>query len=134
MPTENTCTVHAQQTSPLKHAKSHYSLRPSTPTQNRSRAGTPTPRPSTPTVSSPLAAAGNGGNGVAVGNGNGVGGGGALLGEERTFTFDHCLWSVNEEDETYAGQEKLYDVLGQEFLQHSLEGYNCCIFACKSLS
>lgn len=142
MPTENTCTVHPQQTSPLKHAKSHYSLRASTPTQSRSRAGTPTPRPSTPTISSPLATAGGSGNGsngitngLATGTGNGAGmgsGGGVLLGEDRTFTFDHCLWSVNEEDERYAGQERLYDVLGEEFLQHSLEGYNCCIFACKS--
>ena len=62
----------------------------------------------------------------------GTGAGGVTLGEERTFTFDHCLWSVRGEDENYAGQDRLYEVLGEEFLQHSLEGYNCCIFACIS--
>jgi hypothetical protein len=40
------------------------------------------------------------------------------------------LWSVDSADEGFAGQEKLYEVLGEEFLRHSLEGYNCCIFAC----
>jgi len=40
------------------------------------------------------------------------------------------LWSVDPEDEGFAGQERLYEVLGEEFLKHSLEGYNCCIFAC----
>jgi len=69
----------------------------------------------------------------AAGNGGtGAGQGGVTLGEERTFTFDHCLWSVRGEDENYAGQDRLYEVLGEEFLQHSLEGYNCCIFACIS--
>jgi hypothetical protein len=52
----------------------------------------------------------------------------------RTFTFDHCLWSVDKTAEMFAGQERLYSVLGEEFLQHSLEGYNCCIFACPSES
>jgi hypothetical protein len=41
------------------------------------------------------------------------------------------LWSVDSADEGFAGQEKLYEVLGEEFLRHSLEGYNCCIFACS---
>jgi hypothetical protein len=50
--------------------------------------------------------------------------------EGRTFTFDHCLWSVDKTGGVFAGQERLYSVLGEEFLQHSLEGYNCCIFAC----
>ena len=52
------------------------------------------------------------------------------LDEVKSFTFDHCLWSVDDTDEMYAGQEKLYQVVGEEFLKHSLEGYNCCIFAC----
>ena len=52
--------------------------------------------------------------------------------EGRTFTFDHCLWSVGQMGGIFAGQERLYTVLGEEFLQHSLEGYNCCIFACLS--
>jgi hypothetical protein len=108
MPSEHTCTVAPPQTSPLKHAKSHYSLRASTPTssptKSRSRAATPVGgRPSS-----------------ACGFDDG----------SKSFTFDHCLWSVDSSDEGFAGQEKLYEVLGEEFLKHSLEGYNCCIFAC----
>jgi len=108
MPSEHNCTV-TPPVFPLRHAKSHYSIKASTPTTSpakaRSRAGTPVlGRPS-------------------------------FAGEEdKTFTFDHCLWSVDSNDENYAGQEKLYEVLGEEFLKHSLEGYNCCIFACYTHS
>jgi hypothetical protein len=115
MPSDHTCTVTPPNHSPLKHAKSHYSLggtRASTPTGspsksgNRSRAGTP------------------------VGGRPSSAGGGAEENGGKAFTFDHCLWSVDSADEGFAGQEKLYEVLGEEFLRHSLEGYNCCIFAC----
>jgi hypothetical protein len=61
-----------------------------------------------------------------------VGRPGSAAGDEKTFTFDHCLWSVDDKDGDYAGQERLYEVLGEEFLRHSLEGYNCCIFACNT--
>jgi hypothetical protein len=112
MPSEHTCTVTPPGTSPLKHAKSHYSLQatrastPTSPIKARSRAGTPVGgRPSSA-----------GGDWDAA----------------KMFTFDHCLWSVDSADEGFAGQEKLYEVLGEEFLNHSLEGYNCCIFACST--
>ena len=112
MPTEHTCTVIPPPLSPLKHAKSHYSLNTTrsptptaSPTKSRSRAGTP--------VGNRLSSAG-GDDG------------------SKTFTFDHCLWSVDENDQAFAGQERLYEVLGEEFLRHSLEGYNCCIFACST--
>jgi hypothetical protein len=115
MPTDHTCTVNPPSASPLKHAKSYYSFsttRASTPTgspmKSRSRAGTPVDGRS----SSP----------------------GLLEETGRTFAFDHCLWSVDPADEGFAGQEKLYEVLGEEFLKHSLEGYNCCIFACNRLN
>ena len=114
MPTDHTCTVIPPPISPLKHSKSHYSL------SNTPRASTPTGSPSkarsragTPAGGRPSSAAG-------------------LHDESKTFTFDHCLWSVNPEDEEFAGQERLYEVLGEEFLKHSLEGYNCCIFACPT--
>ena len=114
MPTDHTCTVTPPPPSPLKHAKSHYSLsntpRASTPTgspsKSRSRAGIPV-------SGRPSSAAG-------------------FHDESKTFAFDHCLWSVDPQDEGFAGQEKLYEVLGEEFLKHSLEGYNCCIFACPT--
>jgi hypothetical protein len=114
MPSEHTCTVSPPALSPLKHAKSAYSLNngrsstpvPGSPNKSRSRAGTPVGgRPSS-----------SGGDNDAA----------------KTFTFDHCLWSVEQSDPHFAGQEKLYEVLGEEFLRHSLEGYNCCIFACSS--
>jgi len=120
MPTENTCTVRPPPT--IRTAKSQYSLRASTPTssptKSKSRAGTPVAsgRPGTPGPS-------GGGRSASPLPGNEAG--------DKTFTFDHCLWSVDSDGETiFAGQERLYTVLGDEFLRHSLEGYNCCIFAC----
>lgn len=104
MPSEHTCTV-VPPVFPLRHAKSHYSIKSSTPTTSPSKARS---RAGTPVLGRPSSAGDEG----------------------KTFTFDHCLWSVDSNDDTYAGQEKLYEVLGDEFLKHSLEGYNCCIFAC----
>ncbi|KAG5436958.1 hypothetical protein PCANB_001368 [Pneumocystis canis] len=49
--------------------------------------------------------------------------------EFRTFSFDKCLWSVNKTDQHFSGQDALYNYLGKEFVFHSLEGYNTCIFA-----
>jgi hypothetical protein len=105
MPSEYTCTV-IPPMFPLRHAKSHYSMKASTPTSSPSKARS---RAGTPILGRPSSAAGE---------------------EGKTFTFDHCLWSVDSNEENYAGQERLYEVLGDEFLKHSLEGYNCCIFAC----
>ncbi|ORY85511.1 P-loop containing nucleoside triphosphate hydrolase protein [Protomyces lactucae-debilis] len=51
------------------------------------------------------------------------------LEEQKTFTFDHSLWSVDEADPHFAPQAALHDRLGREFVQHALEGYNCCILA-----
>ena len=49
--------------------------------------------------------------------------------EEKNFTFDNSFWSHNTEDEHYAHQEDIYNVLGEEFLDHNFEGYHTCIFA-----
>ncbi|KAI4163445.1 MAG: hypothetical protein LQ342_002952 [Letrouitia transgressa] len=49
--------------------------------------------------------------------------------EEKSFTFDNSFWSYNTEDEHYAHQEDIYNVLGEEFLDHNFEGYHTCIFA-----
>jgi hypothetical protein len=49
--------------------------------------------------------------------------------EEKSFTFDRSFWSHNESDEQYAGQEDVYNCLGEEFLDHNFEGYHTCIFA-----
>ncbi len=113
MPTDHTCTVTPPPISPLKHSKSHYSLSNS-------------PRASTPTPGSPSKSRSRGGTPVGGRPSSAAG----FHEDGRKFTFDHCLWSVDPEDEGFAGQERLYEVLGEEFLKHSLEGYNCCIFAC----
>ena len=49
--------------------------------------------------------------------------------EEKNFTFDNSFWSHNIEDEHYAHQEDIYNILGEEFLDHNFEGYHTCIFA-----
>ena len=51
----------------------------------------------------------------------------------KSFTFDKSYWSFDKNDPTYATQATLYNDLGVELLNHAFEGYNTCIFACKSL-
>lgn len=46
--------------------------------------------------------------------------------------IDKSYWSAGPKDEPgYASQHTLYDDLGVELLDHSFEGFNTCIFACK---
>jgi hypothetical protein len=48
----------------------------------------------------------------------------------KLFTFDKSYWSACLKDEPgYASQQTLYDDLGSELLDHSFQGFNCCIFA-----
>ncbi|ODV98276.1 hypothetical protein PACTADRAFT_48065 [Pachysolen tannophilus NRRL Y-2460] len=48
----------------------------------------------------------------------------------KKFYFDNCLWSFNENGyNEYADQDSVYNCCGKEFLNHTLEGYNTCIFA-----
>lgn len=49
--------------------------------------------------------------------------------EDKSFIFDNSFWSHDENDEHYAGQEDVYNCLGEEFLDHNFEGYHTCIFA-----
>ncbi|KAI8992598.1 hypothetical protein BDB01DRAFT_832888 [Pilobolus umbonatus] len=49
--------------------------------------------------------------------------------EPKAFTFDQSYWSFDKEDPDYADQEKVYNDLGRELLDHAFSGYNCCIFA-----
>ncbi|KAL5269141.1 hypothetical protein ACHWQZ_G002835 [Mnemiopsis leidyi] len=48
---------------------------------------------------------------------------------KKTFTFDHSYWSTNSKDEHFATQKMVYNDIGKEFLHHSFDGYNTCIFA-----
>lgn len=47
----------------------------------------------------------------------------------NTFTFDFSHDSFDPSSDNFAKQEKVYDDLGKEMLEHSFEGYNVCIFA-----
>lgn len=49
--------------------------------------------------------------------------------EDKKFIFDNSFWSHDVNDEHYADQEDIYNVLGEEFLDHNFEGYHTCIFA-----
>lgn len=52
----------------------------------------------------------------------------------KTFTFDKSYWSAGPRDDpAYASQQTLYDDLGKELLEHSFQGFNCCIFGWYSL-
>ncbi|KAI7852557.1 hypothetical protein BDC45DRAFT_443497 [Circinella umbellata] len=47
----------------------------------------------------------------------------------KAFTFDKSYWSADKEDPSYADQEKVFNDLGADLLDHAFDGYNCCIFA-----
>ncbi|KAI7822880.1 hypothetical protein BC939DRAFT_452877 [Gamsiella multidivaricata] len=50
-------------------------------------------------------------------------------GSSKSFSFDHSYWSFDKNDANYAGQQRLYEDLGVELLNHSFSGYNTCIVA-----
>ncbi|KAG7521286.1 kinesin KIF1B isoform X7 [Solea senegalensis] len=48
----------------------------------------------------------------------------------KTFSFDYSYWShTTPEDSSFASQNRVYNDIGKEMLQHAFEGYNVCIFA-----
>jgi hypothetical protein len=47
----------------------------------------------------------------------------------RNFTFDKCLWSLDEDDENYASQDTVFAAVGEPVLNLVLAGFNCCVFA-----
>ncbi|CAB4009819.1 kinesin unc-104, partial [Paramuricea clavata] len=49
--------------------------------------------------------------------------------QSKTFSFDYSFWSYAEDDGHFASQQKVYNEVGHEMLEHALEGYNICIFA-----
>ncbi len=48
---------------------------------------------------------------------------------EKSFGFDHILWSVVDNNRNRASQQDVYDHCGTSAVQHCLDGYNCSIFA-----
>ena len=53
----------------------------------------------------------------------------AQNGKEHSFTYDHSLWSMSPSDAHFASQEKVYELVGRDLLNHAFEGYNTCLFA-----
>ena len=51
--------------------------------------------------------------------------------DPKAFTFDQSYWSADKDDDDFADQERVYNDLGRELLDHAFNGYNCCIFSCK---
>jgi kinesin family protein 1 len=47
----------------------------------------------------------------------------------KTFAYDKSYWSFDKNDENYAGQDNLFEDLGQPLLDNAFQGYNNCIFA-----
>ncbi|MBN3317267.1 KI13B protein, partial [Atractosteus spatula] len=46
------------------------------------------------------------------------------------FAYDYCFWSMDEsEKEKFAGQDVVFQCLGESLLQNAFQGYNACIFA-----
>uniref|UniRef100_A0A3P8RTV5 Kinesin family member 13B n=1 Tax=Amphiprion percula TaxID=161767 RepID=A0A3P8RTV5_AMPPE len=46
------------------------------------------------------------------------------------FAYDYCFWSMDEtEKEKFAGQEVVFQCLGESLLRNAFQGYNACIFA-----
>lgn len=49
--------------------------------------------------------------------------------ENKFFSVDEALWSFKAGHPNFADQETVYSTCGEEFLNHTLEGYNTCLFA-----
>uniref|UniRef100_A0A6Q2Z290 Kinesin family member 13Bb n=1 Tax=Esox lucius TaxID=8010 RepID=A0A6Q2Z290_ESOLU len=48
----------------------------------------------------------------------------------EVFAYDYCFWSMDEaEKEKFAGQEVVFQCLGESLLDNAFLGYNACIFA-----
>uniref|UniRef100_A0A8C3ALK5 Kinesin family member 13B n=1 Tax=Cyclopterus lumpus TaxID=8103 RepID=A0A8C3ALK5_CYCLU len=46
------------------------------------------------------------------------------------FAFDHCFWSIDEsQKDKFAGQDVVFQCLGESLLDNAFMGYNACIFA-----
>ncbi|XP_034164184.2 kinesin-like protein KIF13B isoform X2 [Pangasianodon hypophthalmus] len=50
--------------------------------------------------------------------------------QPKVFAYDYCFWSMDEsEKEKYAGQDIVFQCLGESLLHNAFQGYNACIFA-----
>ncbi|KAF7704029.1 kinesin-like protein KIF13B isoform X3 [Silurus meridionalis] len=50
--------------------------------------------------------------------------------QPKVFAYDYCFWTMDEsEKEKYAGQDIVFQCLGESLLHNAFQGYNACIFA-----
>ncbi|XP_076835244.1 kinesin-like protein KIF13B isoform X2 [Brachyhypopomus gauderio] len=50
--------------------------------------------------------------------------------QPKVFAYDYCFWSMDEsEKEKFAGQDIVFQCLGESLLHNAFQGYNACIFA-----
>ncbi|XP_029590231.1 kinesin-like protein KIF13B isoform X3 [Salmo trutta] len=50
--------------------------------------------------------------------------------QPKVFAYDHCFWSMDEADtDKFAGQDVVFQCLGESLLDNAFLGYNACIFA-----
>ncbi|XP_058610876.1 kinesin-like protein KIF13B isoform X1 [Onychostoma macrolepis] len=48
----------------------------------------------------------------------------------KVFAYDYCFWSMDEAEEAkFAGQDVVFQCLGESLLDSAFQGYNACIFA-----
>ncbi|XP_069559176.1 kinesin-like protein KIF13B isoform X2 [Brachyistius frenatus] len=50
--------------------------------------------------------------------------------QPKVFAYDHCFWSIDEsQTDKFAGQDVVFQCLGESLLDNAFMGYNACIFA-----
>ncbi|XP_019123279.2 kinesin-like protein KIF13B isoform X3 [Larimichthys crocea] len=50
--------------------------------------------------------------------------------QPKVFAYDHCFWSMDEsQKDKFAGQDVVFQCLGDSLLDNAFMGYNACIFA-----
>ncbi|XP_017287903.1 kinesin-like protein KIF13B isoform X2 [Kryptolebias marmoratus] len=50
--------------------------------------------------------------------------------QPKAFAYDHCFWSMDEsQKDKFAGQDVVFQCLGESLLNNAFMGYNACIFA-----
>ncbi|XP_060722287.1 kinesin-like protein KIF13B isoform X2 [Tachysurus vachellii] len=50
--------------------------------------------------------------------------------QPKVFAYDYCFWSMDEtRSDKFAGQNTVFQCLGENLLDNAFQGYNACIFA-----
>ena len=55
-------------------------------------------------------------------------------GLKHNFSYDQCFWSFDENCETFATQEYVYNKIGKPLVENAFDGYNTCLFAYGQVS